>query len=115
MKSILIFYLEIMQNTIDYISYLHIELEIAFNKVKPPYKSFFPQIAELPTNEDVNVYQDRDKNYHQSRIISSMVTEYGRGTASYGDFGRYVFGSALDDFECRKNEQLISNYATKDI
>jgi len=103
------------KNTIDYISYLQIKLEIDFNKVNPPYKSFFPQISELPSNEDIDRYQDRDKNYNQSDIISSMVTEYGRGTASYGDFGRYVFGSALYDFECRENEQLISNYATKKI
>lgn len=103
------------KNTIDYISYLRIKLEIDFNKVKPPYKSFLPKLKKLPTNEDIDVYQDRDKNYHQSDIISSMVTEYGRGTSSYGDFGRYVFGSALYNFECRKNEQLISNYATKKI
>jgi hypothetical protein len=105
------------KTTIDYISYLHIELEIDFDKVKPPYKSFLPKIEELPTNEDIDAYQDRDKNYNQSRIISSMMTEYGygKGFGGYGDFGRYVFGSALYHFECRKSEQLLSNYATKKI
>ncbi len=103
------------KNTIDYISYLDIELEVNFDKVKPPYKSFLPRIEDLPTNKDIDIYDNRDKNYHQSRIISSMVTEYGKGTASYGDFGRYVFGSALYHFECKKHEQLLSNYATKKI
>ena len=40
-----------------------------------------------------------------------MMTEYGGGM--YGDFGRYVFGSSLSDFECKKAEQLISNYSAK--
>lgn len=45
------------------------------------------------------------------------MTEYGngRGYGGYGDFGRYVFGSKLYDFECKKDEQLISNYATTKI
>lgn len=101
------------KNTIDYISYLGIELDIDSENIKPPYRSCFPDIEELPTNEDLEKYKDRDNGYHQSRIISSMMTEYGGGM--YGDFGRYVFGSALYDFECKKDEQLISNYATKKI
>ncbi len=105
------------KNTIEYISYLGVKLDIDFNKIKPPYKSSFPKIEELPTKEDIDKYQDKDENYHQSRIISSMMTEYGygKGMGGYGDFGRYVFGSALHDFECKKDEQLISNYATKKI
>ena len=105
------------KSIIDYINYLNIKLDIDFEKIKPPYKSFFPKINELPTNEDINKYQDRDKNYHQSDIISSMMTEYGngKGYGGYGDFGRYVFGSAMHHFECKKNQQLISNFATKKI
>jgi len=101
------------KNTIDYISYLGVELDMDVVKVKPPYKSDFPRIEELPTNEDLEKYEDRDDSYHQSSIISSMMTEYGGGM--YGDFGRYVFGSSLYGFECKKDEQLISNYATKKI
>ncbi|MDD5359344.1 MAG: hypothetical protein PHI02_03660 [Sulfurovaceae bacterium] len=101
------------KSTIDYISYLGIELDIDFEKIKPPYKSYFPSIEELPTNEDLAKYEDKDDGYNQSRIISSMMTEHGGGM--YGDFGRYVFGSKLYDFECKKDEQLISNYATRKI
>jgi len=104
------------KNTIDYISYLGVVLDIDLEKIKPPYKSYFPAIEELPTNEDLEKYEDRDKGYLQSRVISSMVTEYGRtgssGYGGYGDFGRYVFGSALSNFEFKKDEQLISNYST---
>jgi len=105
------------KSTIDYISYLGIELDVDLTKIKPPYKSYFPAIKDLPTNEDLEKYEDRDEGYHQSHIISSMMTEYGKGKGygGYGDFGRYVFGSKLNDFEFKKDEQLISNYATKKI
>lgn len=101
------------KNTIDYISYLGIELDVDIKKTRTPYKSYFPAIKDLPTNEDLEKYEDRENSYHQSSIISSMMTEYGGGM--YGDFGRYVFGSALNDFTCKKDEQLISNYATRKI
>lgn len=103
------------KNTIDYIFYIGVTLDIDFNKIMPPYNSKFPQIGELPKEEDIERYQDRDKNYHQSRIISSMVTNSGYGSGGYGDFGRYIFESKLYDFECKKDAQLISNYATKKI
>lgn len=101
------------KNTIDYIFYIGVTFDIDFDKTIPPYNSKFPQIDELPKNVDIEKYQDRDKNYHQSRIISSMMTEYGngKGMGGYGNFGRYVFGSALSDFEFKKDEQLFSNYA----
>jgi hypothetical protein len=101
------------KNTINYIHYLGIDLDIDIEKTRPPYKSFFPKIEALPTNEEIEKYNDRDKNHHQSRIISSMQTEYGGSI--YGDFGRYEFVSKLGNFECKKNAQLISNYATKKI
>lgn len=105
------------KSTIEYINYLGVELKIDLVKTKPPYKSHFPNIEDLPTNDYIKKFVDRDKNYHQSIIISSMMTEYGngKGIGGYGNFGRYVFGSALYDFECKKFEQLISNYATRKI
>lgn len=102
------------KSTIDYISYLGVELDMNLEKIKPPYKSYFPDMEKLPTNEDLAKYKDKDDGYHQSRIISSMMTEYGN-SGGYGDFGRYVFGSKLYDFECKKDEQLISNYAINKI
>lgn len=101
------------KSTIEYISYLGIELDIDFKKIKPPYKSYFPSIDELPTNEDLKKFKDDKNGWNNSRIISSMMTEHGGGM--YGDFGRYVFGSSLSDFECKKAEQLISNYTAKKI
>lgn len=103
------------RNTIDYIVYIGVILDIDLHKTIPPYNSEFPQIDDLPKKEDMDKYQDRDKNYHQSRIISSMMTEYGYGQGGYGDFGRYIFESQLYHFECKKDAQLISNYATKKI
>lgn len=103
------------KNTIDYISYLGVTLDINFDKTISPYNSEFPKIEDLPNKEDIDKYQDRDNNYNQNRIISSMVTNRGYGSGGYGDFGRYVLESKLSDFECEKNAQLISNYATKKI
>ncbi|MDQ0273805.1 hypothetical protein J2S17_005754 [Cytobacillus purgationiresistens] len=48
-------------------------------------------------------------------VIRSMTTEYGRGTGGYGDFGRYVFGSALYDWKNQFDDQYLSNIATMRI
>lgn len=96
------------KSTIDYINYLGVELDIDLKKIKPPYKSFFPKNENLPTNREIEKYEDKDKNYHQSKIISSMIMKYG-------DFGKNIFASNLYNFECKKNAPLISNYATRKI
>lgn len=101
------------KNTIDYIISVGIQLDIEYSKIIPPYMSFFPERKDLPSNDEIEKYKDRENGYHQSSIISSMRTEFGGGL--YGDFGRYVFGSALYNFDCKEYEQLLSNYATKKI
>lgn len=83
--------------------------------IRPPYKSSFPTI--FPTNEEIDAYRYdynskgfKDYYWGQNSILSSMVTEYGRGMCIYGDFGRYTFQSALygwTDFD--PND--LSNYA----
>lgn len=85
--------------------------------IRPPYKSCFPK--EFPSNEDVDAYKfDYDsesfKDYYwsQNAILSSMVTEYGRGICCYGDFGRYTFQSALDSW-AQFDPNDLSNYACK--
>ena len=85
--------------------------------IRPPYKSHFP--ATFPTNEDIDSYKydykaEGFKDYYwgQNSILSSMVTEYGRGTCMYGDFGRYTFQSALSDWSDFDANDL-SNYACK--
>ncbi|WP_462106368.1 NACHT domain-containing protein [Campylobacter concisus] len=103
------------KNCIEFIIKKGINLDIKKEKIHPPYNSYFPPLENLPSNDEIESYEDRDKNYYQSRIISSMVTEYGKSGYMYGDFGRYVFEAALRGFECEDSAQLISNYATKNI
>jgi hypothetical protein len=101
---------------IDYTLSLNIDLDIDISKTIPPYKSYFPDISDLPTNDDIDKIYNKDDYNCQGQVVSSMYTEYGRGgIGGYGDFGRYVFGYAVDNFVDKKDEQLISNYATKKI
>jgi len=85
-------------------------------KIQPPYKSYLP--TTFPTNEETDKYKfnyevnDFKKHqWSQNTILSSMVTEYGRGTSGYGDFGRYTFQSALSDWRVDVNG--LSNLAVK--
>jgi hypothetical protein len=62
--------------------------------------------TSFPTNEETDKFEydytaENFKPYYHSQndILHSMVTEYGRGTSHYGDFGRYVFESALGDWQ----------------
>ena len=79
---------------------------------------------KLPTNEeidknysfDLDEYSKDNSKYGNLRIIHSMVTEYGRGTGGYGDFGRYTLQPMLWAFEYKfKDIQLLANVATKRI
>ena len=85
--------------------------------IRPPYKSAFP--SEFPTDAEIDHYKvnsesDGFKDYYwaQNSILSSMVTEYGRGVGGYGDFGRYTFQSRLYDWS-DFNPNDLSNYACK--
>ncbi len=85
-------------------------------KIQPPFKSNLP--ATFPTNDETDKfkfnYEDKDFNKHQwsqNSILRSMVTEYGRGTSGYGDFGRYTFQSGLSDWRVDVNG--LSNLAVK--
>ncbi len=45
-----------------------------------------------------------------------MTTEYGRGVGGYGDFGRYVLGSIVREWENQFNsDQELSNIAIKRV
>ncbi|HVX28523.1 MAG TPA: hypothetical protein VHB70_19395, partial [Parafilimonas sp.] len=86
------------------------------NKIQPPFKSDLPKT--FPTNKETDKlkfsYDEKDFKKHyrsQNDILDSMITEYGRGTGHYGDFGRYVFESALSDW--RVNANGLSNLAIK--
>jgi V8-like Glu-specific endopeptidase len=85
--------------------------------IRPPYNSTLPK--RFPSNEKTDSYKfdwdskDFKKIYgSQNRILSSMITEYGRGICSYGDFGRYTFQSALNLWN-DLDPNPLSNYACK--
>lgn len=77
----------------------------------------------LPTNAEIDKFKfsmaecSKDKRkYANSTIISSMITEYGRGTGGYGDYGRYTLQPKLRPFEYVFNDiQLLANIATKRV
>jgi hypothetical protein len=85
-------------------------------KIQPPFKSDLP--TTFPTNDEIDKlkfnYDDKGFKKHQrsqNSILSSMVTEYGRETSGYGDFGRYVFQSGLSKWQLDVNG--LSNLAVK--
>lgn len=103
-------------NSHNLVGFSESELALA----RPPYKSAFPD--SLPSNDDIDAkyaidYESNNipKHYFsQDGIVSSMTTEHGRGTGCYGDFGRYVFQSYLDDWQNIDVDKL-SNYAIQMI
>lgn len=107
------------RGVIEYCNHLGIIPEIEVATVRPPYKSHFPE--KLPSNEEIDSKyspKDDDGNYGKNKwgataILSSMTTEYGRGIARYGDFGRYTFQSALSNWDVDYNG--LSNYAIQRI
>lgn len=91
------------------------DLSFEIQLCRPPYKSSFP--SKFPTNEEIdakykfdyNAEDFKDHYWAQNHILSSMTTEYGRGIAGYGDFGRYTFQSALEEWKV--NPDQLSNLA----
>lgn len=110
-----------VRETIEFIYYKNRDLipEIEMSKVRPPYKSKW--YTEIPSNEEIDSIEERyikaGGKYSSaiSAIIRSMTTEYGRGVGGYGDFGRYIFGSAVSDWSNQFNDQDLSNIAVKRI
>ena len=102
---------------IEYANYKGCALSAPIEEIRPPYHSTLPK--KFPSNEKIDTkykldYQAKDfKDYYysQNSILHSMVTEYGRGTGGYGDFGRYVFQAGLRCFDI--NYDGLSNYAVR--
>jgi hypothetical protein len=96
----------------------HIKLE-EYEKINPPYSSnWYKKLYTLKEvdeklTEMQQVVGEEFSGFHA--IVRSMTTEYGRGTSAYGDFGRYVFGSAVSDWGNQFNDQDLSNIATMRI
>lgn len=90
-----------------------------YERTNPPYSSiWYEENYSLKDvdNKLVEMQQEASEKYCGFyEIIRSMTTEYGRGTGAYGDFGRYVFGSTLNDWKNQFNDQDLSNIATMRI
>jgi hypothetical protein len=105
------------RGVIEFTSHCGMELPFAIKDVRPPYKSTFP--SKIMTNEEIDrkykiEYEAKDFKNHfwsQNSILSSMSTEYKRGTGGYGDFGRYTFESALRSWDV--NADQLSNLAVE--
>ncbi|MCM0150017.1 ATP-binding protein [Photobacterium galatheae] len=101
------------RGVIEYTYYTFGDFGIEIEKVRPPYRSKLP--TEAPSNEELDAKyggefdKEKDYLYSQNSILSSMTTEYGRGTCRYGDFGRYTFQSALSSWQVNPDE--MSNIA----
>ncbi|MBU7321092.1 AVAST type 2 anti-phage system protein Avs2 [Paenibacillus oleatilyticus] len=105
---------------VEYSIYLGMQAEVDITKVRPPYRSRW--YKHIPTIEEINQYkfdyhagEFQDYYWAQNSILSSMTTEYGRGIGGYGDFGRYVFQSAVSSWEKYFDVQSLSNIATKRV
>ena len=102
------------RNTVDFILQRHDISTIDVTKIIPPYKSE-PLPASFPTSDEIiakymPVYNGRPftkAEFASEAIINSMTTEYSpRGM--YGDFGRYIFGSAVNNWNV--SDEGASNY-----
>ncbi|MCH7409918.1 ATP-binding protein [Belliella sp. DSM 111904] len=105
------------RGVIEFTSFSGTELPFDIEDVRPPYRSLFPH--KIVTNKKIDKkykfdYDAKDFKKHywsQNSILSSMTTEYGRGTGGYGDFGRYTFESALSSWDVNTNQ--LSNLAVE--
>lgn len=102
------------RGVIEFTRFSGTELPFDIEDVRPPYKSSFPH--KIMTNKEIDKNTNSimtpriSKHYwSQNSILSSMTTEYGRGTGGYGDFGRYTFESALRSWDVNTNQ--LSNLA----
>lgn len=66
---------------------------VNMEKATPPYRSI-----EIPTVERQEYYKEGAQNSGFNRIDWSMKINHSECPGMYGDFGRYTFQSALQDF-----------------
>lgn len=103
------------RNTIDFIIQKHDISAINISKIIPPYNSeplpkAFPTSGEIIVNYRPvhNGSSFSDEEFASNAIINSMTTEYS-SHGIYGDFGRYTFGSAVNNWNI--SDEGASNYA----
>lgn len=105
---------------IEYTLHCRLNPKLDIKKVRPPYNSK-PLPKKCPSNATIdkkykpkkNTGNSGKENWGATAILMTMTTEYGRGTARYGDFGRYTFQAAFDDWNVDYNG--LSNYAIQRI
>jgi hypothetical protein len=74
--------------------YPNTSIKINVSRIRPPYRS-----EAIPFVEQKDYY-DKDKHGGLSSIVWSMSPDIRScGVGMYGDFGRYVWQSSIDDFE----------------
>jgi len=103
------------RGVIEYTHHLGLNISFKMEIVRPSYRSSFP--TTFLSNDEIDKKYEFEygsegfkKHYSsQNEILSSMTTEYGRGTGGYGDFGRYTFQSGLRTWNVNPND--LSNYA----
>lgn len=75
---------------------------IVLDKCRPPFKSPWP--IQTYSNADIDNLAQKCGDTHK-RIALSCVTEHGRGTFNYGDFGRYVLQLRVQSFTSTRLSQ----------
>lgn len=107
------------RNAVEYAIYKEVGLDVDIELIRPPYNSQcdYKPLSNKQLDEKYKPKEDSGHwgkdNWGITAILHSMTTEYGRGTGGYGDFGRYVFQSAISHFKLpiKLNVDLLSNLA----
>lgn len=108
------------RNIVEYAIYRNL-VNVDVSKIRPPYKTYFEYSPLSNEQLDMKYKPKGEDGYHGNKdwgitaIMSSMVTEYGRGVGGYGDFGRYTFQAALSHFvlPIKYNVDSLSNLAVE--
>lgn len=108
------------RNIVEYAIYRNL-VNVDVSKIRPPYKTYFEYSPLSNEQLDMKYKPKGEDGYHGNKdwgitaIMSSMVTEYGRGVGGYGDFGRYTFQAVLSHFvlPIKYNVDSLSNLAVE--
>lgn len=93
-------------NIIEYAKYLNYNIAFDINKCRPPYRSNPIKVVNDNIEEYYSYSKEKPRITGAYLIQSSIIPNINGG---YGDFGRYVFESALDDFENVDIKKLYYN------
>lgn len=98
-------------NILEFINYKKIKINFDIKKCRPPY--FYKKIPTISTATLEKKYHANTKNYKKrgtNLIRDSLTPEFRIGklcNGLYGDFGRYIFNSALNYFDCQEKEKIF--------